>query len=368
MAGFCFCVFAMVGCGVKNQESLKSTISEAVLAPKIDKIEDSERVDLTPIKEDNIVNKTIVIVLPNSKEADQILNGATLALKNSGLKEVALVFMQAGKLAECKLKVANAILIGFAADKIPEAINVAEENDIPLISLSKCAGKNCAGVYALRDRVEEEVFFVCGHAISKGLTNLAILAPGGQYSDNFMTEIAQQASINGKSDLKFEIINYNNPANLGKLREFNGQAVVVIAKGAKLINILDYLNRETINLGRWQIFGLSHWFLEPTARLHPTLSNAQCCSINLQKYSNFRDEYCKHFNKEPGDVAVTAFDVISFLIKESKEGSVLNQEYDGIDGIYNFSCNKKGEAVAQRTRRTVPLASQEDLSDELPSI
>ncbi|MDR1031742.1 MAG: hypothetical protein LBL30_01295, partial [Holosporales bacterium] len=219
-----------------------------VAAPKVVKVEESEHIDLTPIEEKSTIGKTIAVVLPASQDSESIANAAMLALKNSASKETALVFMTADKLEECKLKAASAIVIGFPAERVPDLLSIAEENDIPVISLSKCTGKACGHVYALRDRVEDEVLSVASYAVANGMIDIAILAPGGEYSDRFVAELAQQASSGGSP--KFEIINYNNLDNLSKLADFKGQAVIIIAKGSKLVGILDRLSLEDIDLSK----------------------------------------------------------------------------------------------------------------------
>jgi hypothetical protein len=324
-----------------------------VAAPKIVKVEESERIDLTPIKESAIC-KTIAVVLPASQDCEPIVSAAMLALENSASKEAALVFMTADRLEECKLKAASAIVIGFPAERVLDLLGIAEENDIPVISLSKCTGKVCDHVYALRDRVEDEVLFVASHAVANGMTHIAILAPGGEYSDRFVAELARQASSDGSP--RFEIINYNNLDNLSKLADFKGQAVIIIAKGSKFIGILDRLSLEDIDLSKWQVFGLSCWALDPLIKDNPLIRDVQCCVPDQQKYIDFRDGYSGYFKKEPEVIAVTAYDVVSFLIKNDKEGADINQTHLGIDGTYRFSFSEGGGAVVQRIRKIERLS------------
>jgi hypothetical protein len=109
--------------------------------------------------------------------------------------------------------------------------------------------------------------------------------------------------------------------------------------------------------------------LDPLIKDNLLIRDAQCCAPDQQQCVDFHDGYFGYFKKEPEVVALTAYDVVSFLIKNDKEGADINQTHLGIDGIYRFSFSEKGGAMVQRIRKIERLSSEvNDKSVELEDL
>ncbi len=325
-----------MGCSAKKQVHLEDN-SQNFLPPVVDAVDTGEKIDTVCVDNEKLPSKTLVVVLPNSTNAKKIIEGATLALNNSGLNDVSIIFMREGDVVDYKLKAANAILIGFNGKGVKNICSMLDEEGVPIIAFGgRNESLNEKNVFIIKDYVEDEVFFLLNHAISQGDRHIAILSPGGAYSDKFLSKTISSIAKSGVENLKFEILNYDEKENLLKLAQFNGQSVLVLAKGNKLSEIMNYLTEQLIDLRVWQVFGLSDWLDEKPHETYPFLSGAKFCYCPSENKTSFKSQYQYIFNKQVTSMTIMTYDMISCIIAAIDRPEGLQGEYIGVGGCYRF--------------------------------
>ncbi len=296
--------------------------------------------------------------------ANEVRNGALLAMKDFGEKTIQLVIKDTkgqaadaqGAATEAVSEGSTAILGPLFASSVSAASAVAKPNGKTIIAFSSDASVARQGVYLLGYTPQADTRRMLNYTLSLGKRSIyAFLAnsPTGNLQEATLREVAGQSGANVQIS-KFE--------RSGEAIEAAARAAAVgiasadtiyIPEGGQVPSaILSSLKRAGVDLAGKQIIGSGQW--ESVKFDDAVLEGALYTGRDISNFNNFASRYQTAYNAQPGVFAALGYDAVTLaasLVNNNGAGGAFTSAsledqrgFAGINGIFRL----KSDGTAER--------------------
>lgn len=323
------------------------------------------------------------LLLPLSGRSAEIgkamLDAAQLALFDAGAKDMVLLPMDTGESPEGAAAAArNAVdqgarlIIGPLFGSSTRAVApVARASGLNVISFSNDPAVAGDNVYLLGFTVQPQVQRVVEHAISSGMSRLAVIAPDSAYGQSVVQAMQDTAAMRGASVDPVAFYESQAPDVTPTVRAFAAsargtQAIMVPATGARLSTIVPTLAYQGYDPRNTKFLGTGLWDV-PNIWREGGLLGAWFAVPPPEGRAGFEQKFNDTYGRRPPRLATLAYDAVALAAILTRNGgdfsaqTLLNPNgFAGVDGIFRFvpgGLNERGLAVMEITRDGVRTVS-----------
>lgn len=302
----------------------------------------------------------VAILLPLSgKDAalgKHFLDAAQMAVLDLGSDTFELMPRDTGedsasaqKAAEEVIKNGAGLIIGpvFSSAVMPVKI-VAAGHHVPVLALSNDESVAGSGAYILGFRPAEQIQRMADYAASKGINNMALLAPASAYG-TLVAQTLQDSAVhlalthnyqNNKESIKKAVT-----AVLAQRSTFQG--IFIADGGTGLASVAAALQEAGVSAKDMPIMGTGLWDDAKLAQ-RPALHGAWFAAPAMTKArASFNARFEKNYGYKPVRLASLAYDAVALAAVIARQGGgyddttlTSRKGFTGLDGI--FRLNKNG--------------------------
>ena len=251
------------------------------------------------------------------------------------------------------------------SDRVVDVKNMLA-GKVPVLALSNDANVAGGGTYVLGFSPAQQVTRALQYAASKGVRNIAILAPSSIYGDiavnaasaSGMQIVETQRYTSDKASIKKAVAAIS--AKRGDI-----QAILLPDGGAALGNVAAELTAVALSAHDLPIIGTGLWD-EPTIGQHSVLVGGTFAAPDPAARAKFTTRYQKIYGSKPTRLATLAYDATALAAVLAKQ----NRAYDdasltdpngfaGLDGIFRLNAMgvaERGLAILEVTATGIKLA------------
>lgn len=319
---------------------------------------------------------------PQQAVTDKTIIGVLLPL-SGGAKDVGKSSLDAAKMAVFDLRADNIILKPYdtpgdankaksnAQAVISEGAHVilgpvfsadtraitslAQDADVPVLSLSNTPEVARPGIYPLGYNPADQTRSVTQHLLSQGKQNFAVLAPNTRYTQLAVNALKNTVQDQGrimreiyydKSVRSFDMY-IDQLTDSGRTVDF--EALFLPERGEKLERLTTALRDKGITPDRIQFFGPDSWDEMSTTTCQLTRKGMYAAADRVEM-EKFKQRFQSTYGYCPADIASIAYDMVAMIASLSKGGYKISNElitnhngFKGIDGPFRLSPEGKVE-------------------------
>ncbi len=258
------------------------------------------------------------------------------------------------------------LLIGpVFSDRVADVKNIIA-GKVPVLALSNDANVAGAGTYVLGFSPAQQVTRALQYAASKGIHNIAILAPSSIYGD-----IAVNAASSSGSNI-IETQRYtSDKASIKKAvaaisaRRGEVQAILLPEGGAALGNVAAELTAVALSAHDILIIGTGLWD-EQNVQQYSVLIGGYYAAPDPAARARFVSRYQKAYGAKPARLATLAYDATALAAVLAKQNRAFDDAaltdpsgFAGLDGIFRLNSQgvaERGLAILEVTATGIKIA------------
>lgn len=328
----------------------------------------------------------IALLLPLSGNARELgnsmLEAAQMAVFDLGKKDVILLPQDTGDTPEGAVAAAQKaladgaqIILGPLFSASTEAVApIASAAGVQIISFSNDTAIARPGVYLMGFTVDPQVRRVVGHAVSQGMSRMAVLAPGSPYGQSVVMAMEETARNRGAT---VQPVSFFDPQGQDLNASVTGfaasargaQAVMVPVGGARLSQVVPLLAYRDLDPRSTKFLGTGLWDV-PNIWREGALLGAWYAAPPPESRADFERRFNETYGRMPPRLATLAYDATALagiIGTKVPGGAALTAEslndpngFAGVDGIFRWSPSglpERGLAVLEIQRNGIRTIS-----------
>ncbi len=297
-----------------------------------------------------------------AKVAQEIVNGALMALEDFGQNTIQLVVKDTiGQAATAQTRASEAvgegasIILGplFSAN-VSAASAMTQPAGRPIMAFSTDASIAKRGVYLLSYTPQDDVHRIVSYAASQGKRSIIAFLPSNAYGAVVEGTLRQVAGRSGVSIVHIARYERSGPGIEAAVRDaaafYQNADTVYIPEGGNVPSaILGSMKRLLVTMDNKQVLGSGRW--ESVKFGDRLLTGAIYPGRDISKFENFSTRYETKYGLKPGVNAALGHDAVTLtieLVRRNREkafrANIIENVngFVGINGIFRF--RKQGTA------------------------
>jgi branched-chain amino acid transport system substrate-binding protein len=293
-----------------------------------------------------------------------LLNAAQMAIADGGAGDVTLMALDdrsspeaAASAAQSEVKAGSEIILGpLFANDVRQVATVARGAGVPVIAFSTDATTASDSVYLLSFLVESYVDRIVDFAVSKGKTNIAVLAPQNDYANVALGELKAEAQRAGANVVTVARYAPGQAASaVAELSKGGFDALFIPEQADALPGVVAALSSAGV---KTQLLGTGVWN-DPRVANISGMQGAWYSAPEMAGFNAFAKRYRAKYNADPPRLATLSYDAVSLVAalahsqnaQRYKPTVLANASgFNGADGVFRFrstGINERGLAVVQ---------------------
>lgn len=334
------------------------------------------------------VKSKVALLVPVSgrgKETGEAMtNAALLAMNDLGASELFELMpvdtgTGAGNAAQQAIRDGAGLILGpLFSDDTKAVAPIAVQRGIPVVSFSTDTTAASGATFLMGFVPQTQVEQVIDYAASKGLRNIALVAPRDAYGDavasTFYGRIGMRALTNGGL-VRYDGSALPTPDQFAVLKQSGAQAVLIAAPGPVAAKISAAMISAGLPPQTVRRLGTGLWD-DQSAWKQPDLQGGWYAAATPDMRVRFEQRYRQMYGSTPPRLASLSYDATALAIVLSRTGKGFGRAaltnpngFSGVDGIFRF----RPDGLADRglgileIRGQAPVVVQPALSSFAPS-